>query len=707
MADSPSELQHTLQQFLEMLHPSPAERIGIFVKTAAGMEEKFFSSTEQAAAFAVERDNDSAVSAIYTNLQRLKSSASHRRKEDVLKYTNLLLDFDRSMDDGGENASDAEIQRIESFKDHVRDTLSKEGWPEPIETMSGNGCALIYRLEHAPADNEHQSVVESALKSLASRFHIEGLNAKVDSSVFDSPRITKLCGTVARKFPETEGRPHRQSQLLHQPERIVPLTWEQLGKLPAPASSNTTALKGLRLKRGVKFGEALTAAGLKFTLHKDGDVCSYFYHAIEGQPCLVKGAIHEGSGNASNPRCSRFIVSKDGFVSHHCFAESCREVDGSKTRKAIQALRCEHVLQPTKATELVLLHGPSIVREELHYLSEPYLPLKLIGLAGNSGEAKSPLTRDMVACITKGLTWPDRKPNPLGPRSVVMLNLEDDAADTIMPGLDAMGADDSKFYCLRGTKVSEGATAWERQFAFDSDMELLKNFVASLPDLGLIIVDPVTDYLGNLKMNQDAEMRSILTPLSTLCGERQIAVVTVHHLNSREKGTTPLHRIMGAKALHAVARYIYMVGPDPQSTLKHAHVMTQERGSTGDVPSLRYHTELSEWTDGKEKKLRAVRVIWDGESQATGEEIVDPTSRSEKSGVAKGAEFLKKFLASGEQTAADCYRALAENGYGDGDAKTSGKLYKRIRDAAGAGFRQQGKQFWWFLKAATEQEALF
>jgi hypothetical protein len=328
---------------------------------------------------------------------------------------------------------------------------------------------------------------------------------------------------------------------------------------------------------------------------------------------------------------------------------------------------------------LVVLQGCNVERKELKYISNPYLPAKLIGLAGNSGEAKSPITRDQAACVTTGLTWPDRKPNPVGPRSVLMLNGEDDLSDTILTGLDAMGADDTKFYYIKATKVQNKKDVYERQFAFDTDMQALRATIVEILDLGMIFVDPVQNYLGEKDMNTDAEMRSILTPLAGLADELGICVETVHHFNSREKGT-PLQRIMGAKALSAVARCIYLVGPDTDEdgVLKYAHTLVQGRGVTGSVPSMKYHTAL----DVKEvngKSLKAIKIVWDGQSDATAEDAVNFTSHGEKTKIAEYATTIGAFLSLGRQPASACCDALKKVGWGGNDVTSTSAIKKKAK----------------------------
>jgi hypothetical protein len=78
--------------------------------------------------------------------------------------------------------------------------------------MSGNGHHLYYVLPEIQNDTDSAMYVESLLKNLAALFD-NGI-VKIDTGVFNASRITKVVGTIARKGPESEGRPYRMAVVL-------------------------------------------------------------------------------------------------------------------------------------------------------------------------------------------------------------------------------------------------------------------------------------------------------------------------------------------------------------------------------------------------------------------------------------------------------------------------------------------------------------
>jgi len=332
-------------------------------------------------------------------------------------------------------------------------------------------------------------------------------------------------------------------------------------------------------------------------------------------------------------------------------------------------------------SELIVVRGDEVAEKPLRWVWKPYLPLgKLVHFGGNSSQAKSPVTVDLAARISAAAHWPDGSPNTIGPRSVILLNVEDDFEDTILPRFRLAGGDKSKLHYVKGTRISANdSKPLDCGVILADDMHHLVGLAKSLPDLGLIILDPITNYLGTSKMNAEEQMRALLTPLAALAAELGIVVITVGHFNRRERGTDPLHRIMGAAAFGGVARAVYTIGPDPEEESKYCHVMAVGRACGGEGSALRYRTELVVENCPDSFPTDIVKVIWTGKSDATAEDIVDSASSLDKARESEAAMVLKNFLRDGRKPANDCTAMLKAEGY-DLDKLNA----YRIRHKAGA-----------------------
>jgi putative DNA primase/helicase len=107
--------------------------------------------------------------------------------------------------------------------------------------------------------------------------------------------------------------------------------------------------------------------------------------------------------------------------------------------------------------------------------------------------------------------------------------------------------------------LSDGQTA-ESAFNFDRDVEKLDAALANFPDVRLLVVDPVSAYVGTIDTHWDAEIRRILSP--QLAAERKVAIAGIMHLKKSE--TTALLRVSGSIGFVAAARVIWGIGPDPE-----------------------------------------------------------------------------------------------------------------------------------------------
>jgi len=115
---------------------------------------------------------------------------------------------------------------------------------------------------------------------------------------------------------------------------------------------------------------------------------------------------------------------------------------------------------------------------------------KLTMLAGDSALGKSQISINFTAALTKIGEWPDGDTAPRG--SVIILSAEDAINDTIVPRLAAAGADLSRVHCLKCVRVQGKA----QSFNIQTNMDLIAQKVREVGNVALVIIDPVTAYLG-------------------------------------------------------------------------------------------------------------------------------------------------------------------------------------------------------------------
>ena len=99
----------------------------------------------------------------------------------------------------------------------------------------------------------------------------------------------------------------------------------------------------------------------------------------------------------------------------------------------------------------------------------------------------------------------------------LILTAEDGLRDTLVPRLIAAGADLSKIHFLTGVKT-EGADD-ETLFDLSRDIAVLRKVLKENPNIRILIVDPLTAYLGETKAKENSAVRKVLAPLVKLIEE--------------------------------------------------------------------------------------------------------------------------------------------------------------------------------------------
>ena len=133
------------------------------------------------------------------------------KDKDILKRARLLVDID-SKSDTRQPATEEEVDQALTLAHAIVGFTTNEGWALPHIIDSGNGVHLIYELEGVANTPEDRELIKKTLYQLDYLFSNE--THKVDTSVHNAGRISKLVGTKAYKGKATDERPVRTSSLI-------------------------------------------------------------------------------------------------------------------------------------------------------------------------------------------------------------------------------------------------------------------------------------------------------------------------------------------------------------------------------------------------------------------------------------------------------------------------------------------------------------
>jgi len=180
---------------------------------------------------------------------------------------------------------------------------------------------------------------------------------------------------------------------------------------------------------------------------------------------------------------------------------------------------------------ILIQSGEGLTMEKIEWLWSGWLARgKFHLLAGGKAVGKSTVLFDLMARITaEDATWPDGTPTPSG--DVMVWSGEDGIQDTILPRFYAAGGVRSRIFFPTTTYIN-GA---ERPFDPSTDIDMLIEAAAQLPQLLFVMIDPVVLAMPNRSdSHKNAEARRGLQPLVDFAEQRCIALMGVAHFT---KGT--------------------------------------------------------------------------------------------------------------------------------------------------------------------------
>jgi AAA domain len=151
------------------------------------------------------------------------------------------------------------------------------------------------------------------------------------------------------------------------------------------------------------------------------------------------------------------------------------------------------------------------------------------------------------------------------------MRAEDDEGDTIVPRLMAAGADLDKVVFLRSvTTESRKEGLQRRMFNFQVDLESLRKTILDMGDVKLVIIDPVSAYMGVGKVDtyRTSDVRAVLGPVKEMAEQLKIAIVCIMHFNKKTDVTNALLRISDSLAYGAAARHVYGAIDDRENDRK-------------------------------------------------------------------------------------------------------------------------------------------
>ncbi len=569
---------------------------------------------------------------IWVSMATYSNPGESRSQGNAERHCALWLDVDAH--------KDSKYSSVDEVEEALRDFVGKTGLPLPsVMSYTGSGDHAIWTFTQGATRDERQPLADK-LQDLAKRLDLEA-----DPITADAARILRVPGTLNFRVAEAP----RLARFVE--TGVGHLDFDALeSALDEALSAFPTVAKmrgGYSIKK--KFDCPESKANIEAieamlaVLDPDCSYCEWrdrvWSVAATGWNCSYTLA-SAWSARGASWDADAFDRVWDSF-------EEDRGIGfGTLVHHARQAGYKGNLPSPQTKTQksgyggLVTVRAADIEPEHVEWLVDQSFPLGMLAvIGGEPGKGKSQIALSMAAGVTSGSGLPgtSRFKN-LG--SVIILANEDDAARTIRPRLDAVGANVSKIHIVQGV-AREGADI--DLFQLDSDIADLRQRALQIGDVRLIIIDPPSAYLGTkVDSYKDSDVRRVLMPLGNLAQETGAMILLIVHLNKRTDGGAQ-QRFSGSTAWTAAPRVGFMALEDPVSKQR---FLLPVKNNLGD-DRLGYQYGIAEkLVQYGGQTFKSSHIVWGETTTRSVSELLAPPKALKISAVDDARAFLEDELAN-------------------------------------------------------------
>lgn len=321
-----------------------------------------------------------------------------------------------------------------------------------------------------------------------------------------------------------------------------------------------------------------------------------------------------------------------------------------------------------------VITGCEVERREVEWLMQDVIPRGYLTLlAGPKNAGKTLFLEWAAARMSKGDKW-RIVPGRGRTGDTLLLTVEDDAPNMIMPRFDAAGGDDRRIHIVQGitTRDKDGESfvdVWDVK-----NLRKLEEWLDRYPRVRLIVIDPVGDFMPTAKPGVTSayqHVRRALSPLAKLAAKRGIAVVLTTHLRKGHEGTA-VEKIIDSTGFTTLARMVLVIAPHPDEPDQRGVLAV---AATNLVPrpwpAFEYHIDSVEVRGSLQPML-----VFGGKSDVTADELLaKPKSADERALHEEIQEWLIETIkeAGGSAPVKQVFEVGKEHKYSEGQIRTAAR----------------------------------
>ncbi len=333
-----------------------------------------------------------------------------------------------------------------------------------------------------------------------------------------------------------------------------------------------------------------------------------------------------------------------------------------------------------------------IETKDVVWLWEDHIPLgEITLLIGDPGTGKSYFSYFLSAQVSRGGSWPDDPDNSIESGKVLILSTDEDPNYAIRPRSDAAGADIKNIVVLEGSRDEKGRI---KILNLTNEVHRLEEILKKDKSYRLVIIDPLSDYIGHVDTHKYSDVRWALAPLIPLARKDNIAIVGIMHCN-KNVSLQVLYRIMGSMGFASVARSIWIIAKDrSDEENKRRYFSPLKANLAPEQNTLAFYLE---------NLGKVAKIIFEKEPMGDDFDIEEMLVPQERAGETKRAKkFLLEVLKDGAMSTKDVKSATDNEGL-------SWNTVKKVKIKMGIQAvkeKKAGGKWYWVLKDFDRYEAL-
>jgi len=147
-----------------------------------------------------------------------------------------------------------------------------------------------------------------------------------------------------------------------------------------------------------------------------------------------------------------------------------------------------------------------------------------------------------------------------------------------------------------------------RAFNPKSDLARLAEEVQRIGNVRLVVIDPITAYLGGVDSHKNADVRALLSPLSDFAEDFSLAILGISHLN-KSNAQDALQRVNGSLAFVAALRAALIVLKDKANPHRRL-LLLLKNNLAKDSGGLAFSVQSASLGNG----IETSHVVWEREA---------------------------------------------------------------------------------------------